>query len=65
MTGRKIGRPSVYGFENIAVGDLVPYEAVGLQAEMIRRAALAHARRFGKIFATHKEPERVLIKRVE
>lgn len=65
MSDRKIGRPSTYGFEDILVGQIVPYEGVGTAVELIRRAALAHARRCGKIFATRKMPDKILIKRIE
>lgn len=65
MAERKVGRPGIYGFEDISVGQIVDYPGGAAKIERVRRAALAHARMAGKVFATRKIEGKLLVKRIE
>lgn len=50
---RATGRPSKYGFEKLLVGQTFRREFKdSVHCEKMRSAALAHARRSGKVFST-------------
>lgn len=63
---RNVGRPSKYGFERLEVGQTVRHEFKNsVHCEKMRSAALAHARRSGKVFSTGIHKGALLITRSE
>ena len=67
MTAEKrcAGRPSTYGFDAMVVGQLVVKAFKDIvECERIRRSALAHARRNGKVFRTARKKGSLHIKRI-
>ena len=50
--GRKVGRPAVYPFTGMAVGDSFFVPSCDATSEVVSKAAWAHGTTFGKKFAT-------------
>ena len=65
-TIRNVGRPSKYGFEKLMVGKSIRHEFKdSVHCEKMRSAALAHARRSGKVFSTGIHKGALIITRSE
>jgi len=65
MRARKVGRPPVYGFDALVVGESWSADGDSLKLERMRAAALAHARQADKVFRTEKADGKITITRVE
>lgn len=65
MAKRSAGRPSVYGFDKIEPGATWEWSGEKILLERMRRAALAHARNFDKLFKTECSKGKITITRVE
>lgn len=65
MILRKPGRPSVYKFESLEVGDCMEFEEIStVQVERIRGAALGFGRRSGRVMESRKRLGGITITRV-
>lgn len=65
MTGKKkMGRPSIYGFDLIQVGGEWSMGGADAQLEKIRRAAYSFAQKTGRSFRTTKLAGKIHVQRV-
>lgn len=63
---RTVGRPSKYGFDKLEIGKRMSRGFKNShQCEKIRSAALAHARRSGKVFTTEIQGDILVVYRAE